>query len=119
MSGDWSVTRNAIAPVHTFTAPDDGWCVTSHIIELCSQLIIVDAQYRLDYAGEVAAYARALRKPVTRLYLTHYHPDHILGAAAIGAPIYSLDEVAAKIKAVGDRIAGEEREKAGVAMPDH
>jgi hypothetical protein len=34
MNGKWTVTRKTIAPIHTFTAPEEGWLVTSHIIEL-------------------------------------------------------------------------------------
>jgi hypothetical protein len=34
MNGKWTVTRNTIAPIHTFTAPEEGWLVASHIIEL-------------------------------------------------------------------------------------
>jgi hypothetical protein len=53
MPGTWTVTGSSSSPVHTFTAPEDGWLVTSHIIELPSQLLVVDAQYTLPYAHEV------------------------------------------------------------------
>ncbi len=119
MLGKLSLTQSQNLTVHTYTAPDDGWRVNSHIIELPSQLLIVDAQYLLPYAREVAAYAAQLAKPITRLYLSHYHPDHILGAAAFSAPIYALPEVKAKVEAAGDRIATEEREKHGDAIPTH
>jgi glyoxylase-like metal-dependent hydrolase (beta-lactamase superfamily II) len=120
--GKLSLTQSRNLTVHTYTAPDDGWRVNSHIIELPSQLLVVDAQYMLPYAREVVSYAEQLAKPVTRLYLSHHHPDHILGAAAFSAPIYALAEVKAKIEAVGDRIAPisdyEEHEKHGDAIPD-
>ena len=93
MLGKLSLTQSQNLTVHTYTAPDDGWRVNSHIIELPSQLLVVDAQYMLPYAHEVVAYAEQLAKPITRLYLSHYHPDHILGAAAFSAPIYALAEV--------------------------
>jgi glyoxylase-like metal-dependent hydrolase (beta-lactamase superfamily II) len=113
MLGTWTVTRAPSLPIHTFTAPEDGWLVNSHIVELPSQLFVVDAQYMLPYAREVVAYAATLGKPITRLYLTHFHPDHILGAGAFSSPIYALASVAEKIGAVGDRVAGEEHEKHG------
>jgi glyoxylase-like metal-dependent hydrolase (beta-lactamase superfamily II) len=113
MPGIWTTTHNHDAPIHTFTAPEDGWLVTSHIIELPSQLLVVDAQYMLPYARKVAHRAAALKKPVTRLYVTHYHPDHLLGAAAFDAPLFALANVAEKIGAVGDRVAREEHEKVG------
>jgi glyoxylase-like metal-dependent hydrolase (beta-lactamase superfamily II) len=58
-----------------------------------------------------------LRKPLTRLYVTHYHPDHLLGAAAFDAPLFALDSVAEKIRAAGDRVAQEERQKVGDDIP--
>jgi glyoxylase-like metal-dependent hydrolase (beta-lactamase superfamily II) len=103
--------------VHTYTAPEEGWLVNSHLIELPTQLLAVDAQYMLPFAREVVEYGVSLGKPLTRLYITHYHPDHVLGAVAFRAPIYALAEVQAKIETVGDRVAGEEHEKHGEAIP--
>jgi glyoxylase-like metal-dependent hydrolase (beta-lactamase superfamily II) len=105
--------------VHTYTAPDDGWVVNTHFIELPSQLIAIDAQYTIPYAKRALTYAATLSKPVTRLYVTHYHPDHLMGASAFGLPIRSLAEVKAKIDAVGDRVASEEHEKFPDAIPSH
>jgi glyoxylase-like metal-dependent hydrolase (beta-lactamase superfamily II) len=117
VNGKWTVTRDAIAPIHTFTAPEEGWLVTSHIIELPTQLFGVDAQYRLSCARQVARYAAELRKPLSRLYVTHYHPDHLFGAAEFAAPLFALNSVADKIEAAGDRVAREEREKIGDDSP--
>lgn len=105
--------------VHTFTAPEKGWQVNSHIIELPSQLLVIDSQYLLPYAREVVAYAGQLQKPIARLYISHYHPDHLLGAVAFSVPIYALAQVSAKIAAVGDRVAREEHEKFGDDVPAH
>src|SRR5208282_4707856 len=113
MLGTWAATRTELPIVHTFTAPEDGWLVTSHIIELPSQLLVVDAQYTLPFAREVARYAVGLGKPLTRLYVTHYHPDHLLGAAVFDTPLYTLASVADKIRVAGDRVAREEHEKIG------
>lgn len=113
MIGKWTVTRNTIALIHTFTAPEEGWLVTSHIIELPTQLFVVDAQYRLSCARQVARYAAELGKPLSRLYVSHYHPDHLLGAAEFAAPIFTLNSIANKIEVAGDRVAREEHEKIG------
>ena len=113
-----TIQRNGLK-VHTYAAPEAGWVVNTHIIELASQLLVVDAQYTLDFAEEVVAFAATLNKPITRLYVTHYHPDHLLGAAAFALPIHGLAEVARKIDQVGDRVAGEERAKVGHRIPDH
>jgi glyoxylase-like metal-dependent hydrolase (beta-lactamase superfamily II) len=115
--GIWTLTNDAVSPIHTFTAPEEGWLVTSHIIELPSQLFVVDAQYTLPFAREIVRYAAGLRKPLTRLYVTHYHPDHLLGAAVFDAPLFALASVARKIDAAGDRVAREEREKIGDDIP--
>lgn len=105
--------------VHTYTAPSEGWTVNSHIIELADQLIAIDAQYMMTFAAEVVDFAGTVGKPITRLYITHFHPDHLLGAAAFNVPIYALPEVAAKIQVIGDVIAREEHEKHSSAIPDH
>jgi glyoxylase-like metal-dependent hydrolase (beta-lactamase superfamily II) len=117
MPGTWTVSRAGPLQIHTFTAPEEGWLVNSHILEFSSQLFVVDAQYTLPFAREVAGYAANLRKPINRLYVTHYHPDHLLGAAAFATPLFALDSVARKIAQVGDRIAAEEHEKIGNDIP--
>lgn len=104
--------------IHTYAAPEEGWRVNTHLIELPTQIVAVDAQYTLRYAREVVDYARSLGKPLTRLYITHYHPDHLLGAAAFAAPLHALAEVKAKIDLVGDRVAKEEHAKLGDVIPE-
>jgi glyoxylase-like metal-dependent hydrolase (beta-lactamase superfamily II) len=119
MSGVWTVSHPGTLSIHTFTAPEAGWLVTSHIVELPTRLLIVDAQYTLPFGREVARHAAGLNKPIDRLYVTHYHPDHLLGAAAIEAPLLALASVADKIGQAGDRVAQEEHEKVGDDIPDH
>jgi glyoxylase-like metal-dependent hydrolase (beta-lactamase superfamily II) len=118
MQGKITVTEAGGLRVHTFTAPEKGWQVNSHIVELPSQLFVVDAQYLLPYAREVVSYSGQLKKPISRLYITHYHPDHFLGAVVFSSPIYALRGVSAKIAAVGDRVAREEHEKFGDDVPE-
>ena len=111
MLGTITLTRRNEVSTHTYTSPEAGWLVNTHIIELPTQLLVVDAQYTLTFAREVIRYAETLEKPITRVYISHYHPDHLLGAAAFSAPLYALAEVTAKIEAVGDRVALEEHQK--------
>jgi hypothetical protein len=40
VSGTWTVTRISNLAIHTFTAPEEGSLVTSHVIELPSQLFV-------------------------------------------------------------------------------
>src|SRR5215469_13587695 len=101
MHGRIQITQSGGLKIHTFTSPERGWQVNSHVIELSSQLLIVDSQYLLPYARDVVTYAGQLQKPVARLYISHYHPDHLLGAAAFSAPIYALQEVIERVHVVG------------------
>ena len=109
--GTITVTKGHRVTLHTYTAPEVGWLVNSHIIELPKQLLIVDAQYLLPCGRELARYAKSLKKPITRVYITHYHPDHHLGAGALDAPLFALPDVKDKIDSIGERLAGEERAK--------
>jgi glyoxylase-like metal-dependent hydrolase (beta-lactamase superfamily II) len=111
VQGTFTTTAGRRLVVHTYTAPENGWLVTSHLIELPDQIVVIDGQYLLPYAREAIAFAKRLNKPITRLYVTHYHPDHHLGAEAFDAPIYALVETKAKIEAIGERLAREERAK--------
>jgi hypothetical protein len=47
------VTSGETATVRTYTAPDDGLLVTSHVIELPAQRVVVDTQYALPCAREI------------------------------------------------------------------
>ena len=83
---------------------------------------IVDCGYALDESRDAwqRIFAECLDgRPVRRVIVTHYHPDHLRGAAAFTPPIYALSAVASKIEAVEDRVAREEHEKHGGAVPDH
>jgi glyoxylase-like metal-dependent hydrolase (beta-lactamase superfamily II) len=117
MPGTWIISRRPSLSIHSFTAPEEGWLANSHVVELSSQMFVVDAQYTLPLAREVARYAAKLNKPLSRLYVSHYHPDHLLGAAAFDAPLYTFPVIADKMVAVGDRVAAEEHEKIGDAIP--
>ena len=102
MEGTVTVTPAGGATIHTYTAPESGWCVNSRIIELSSQLVLFDAQLTPGYAREVLKIAAGLGKPLTRLYISHAHPDHFVGAALVEAPSYALAPVKALIDGSGD-----------------
>jgi hypothetical protein len=57
MPGIWTVASE-VAPILTFMAPEDGWLVTSHIIELPSQLFVMAPDYvkvkRVGLTADVA-----------------------------------------------------------------
>lgn len=119
MEGNITVTERPGATIHTYTAPALGTRVNTHLIELPTQLIAVDAQFALPHAREVVDYAVTLGKPITRLYISHDHPDHFLGAELFGAPIYALAEVKRVIDAQGDAIAAQFHASFGAIFPTH
>ena len=77
------VTVHKLGPVtlHTYMAPEASALVTTHIVETPNELHVVDAQFLQEFASEARAYADGLGKPIRRVYLSHYHPDHILGGS--------------------------------------
>jgi glyoxylase-like metal-dependent hydrolase (beta-lactamase superfamily II) len=102
MHGTVTRTESSGLRVYTYTAPEHGWRANSHVIELPTQLVIVDAQLTPGYASEVADLAADLGKPVSRLYISHAHPDHFAGAGVINAPSYALGSVKYLIDTSGD-----------------
>ena len=102
MQGTVTVTPGGAATIHTYTAPETGWRANSHIIELASQIVLFDTPLTEAYAREVLAVAGGLGKPLTRLYISHAHPDHFASAALIDAPSYALGPVKDLIDRSGD-----------------
>lgn len=117
MQGTVTITDRGGVKVHTYTAPEQGLVVNTHLIELPTQLVAVDAQYCLPYAQEVVDYAQGLGKPIARLYVTHEHPDHYFGSSVFGAPIYALAEVKSAIEVQGDALAAQEHAQYGDFVP--
>lgn len=97
MEGSVRVLERDAARVHTYTAPEEGFLVNTHVIETDKRLVVVDGQLFMPYATEVADYIGRLEKPVERFILTHVHPDHYSGFQVLTerfpAPLYALGEV--------------------------
>ena len=72
MPGTVTLTRRNEVSIHTYTSPEAGRLVNTHIIELPTQLLVIDAHYTLTFAREVIRYAETLEKPITRVYISHY-----------------------------------------------
>ena len=117
MQGTITITDRATVKVHTYTAPAQGFDVNTHLIELPTQLIAVDAQYGLPYAQEVVAYAQSLGKPIARVYVTHEHPDHFFGAGAFGGPVHALAEIKEVIEEEGDARVAQNHAQFGDFVP--
>lgn len=76
------ISTYKLGPVtlHCYMAPSASAVVTTQIIETPNQLHVIDTQFIQGLAMEARAYIDSLGKPVAGVYLSHWHPDHLLGA---------------------------------------
>lgn len=88
---------------HTYVSPAEAVNVTSHIVELQDQLLMVDATMLPPTAQEVAALIASTGKPVGKAVLSHEHPDH-WGAAAVyeGVEFSTLPAIKANVAKEGE-----------------
>ena len=101
--------------IHTLVAPDEMFANTSHVIELPHELIIVDGQFFAPYAWQLKAFTDSLKKPVTRFYISHDHPDHYIGFgdAFPDVQVYALQETKEGIEKNGLETLKKRQEKFG------
>lgn len=90
-------TRGGVT-FHTYTAPEAGFRVNTHIVESAGSLTVIDAQLALPLAREVADVIAEMGKPVSRIIITHAHPDHFSGLQVLaeglpGVPVLALQDV--------------------------
>jgi len=86
------------ATFHTYTAPEAGFRVNTHIIETPTELTVIDAQLALPFAQEVVGVITDIGKPVGRIIISHGHPDHFSGLQVLdeafpNTDIYALQTV--------------------------
>ncbi len=85
---------------HTYVSPAQTVNVTSHVIELGDQILLVDATMIPPTAGEVAALVASLGKPVHTAYVSHEHPDHWGGVSTFsGVEFVTLPEIREGLRA--------------------
>jgi glyoxylase-like metal-dependent hydrolase (beta-lactamase superfamily II) len=94
-SGEVTAFGRGDTTFHTFTAPEAGFRVNTHIVESATDLTVIDTQLALPFAEEVVALLREIGKPVGRIIISHGHPDHFSGLQVVSAafpeaPIYAL-----------------------------
>jgi len=111
----WTVTENKSVKIHTYMSPASMFANTSHIIELNDELIIIDGQFFAPYALELKKITDSLSKPVTRIYISHDHPDHYIGFgdAFPNVKVYALAEVKAAIDKAGQGVLEQRQSKFG------
>jgi glyoxylase-like metal-dependent hydrolase (beta-lactamase superfamily II) len=101
--------------IHTLVSPPDMFANATHIIELPTQLILVDGHYFAQYALEFRALADSLHKPITRFYISHDHPDHYIGMgdAFADVTVYALAETKESIEQNGQHELEDKQKKFG------
>lgn len=104
--------------VHTLVSPTDMFANATHIIELPTQLIVIDGHFFAQYAAELRELANSLNKPVTRIYISHDHPDHYLGFgdAFSDVDVYALKETKEGIEQNGAKELKEKQSQMGDAI---
>jgi hypothetical protein len=93
--------------IHTLQSPEEGEAANAQIIETTNKLVVIDTLQLRPFANELRNYASSLKKPIERIIVTHYHPDHWMGTASFkGIPIYAFKEVIERITGMYDFVIG-------------
>jgi glyoxylase-like metal-dependent hydrolase (beta-lactamase superfamily II) len=105
--------------IYTLVSPNEMFAVTSHIIELPSQLIVIDGQFFDPYAKQLRSFTDSLKKPITRFYISHDHPDHYLGFgdAFPDVAVYALKETKEGIEKEGQETLRKRQQQFGAMIP--
>ena len=69
--------------LEVYTSPPNGYSVTSTIISGPNEVMVIDPQFLLSEAEHVIDRIHSMKKPLTLIYSTHAHPDHMFGVAAL------------------------------------
>src|SRR5215471_15757789 len=97
--------------IHAYRAAEPGLNVNSYLVEAESGVVVVDANLLVSDIEALRARLRALKKPLLAILVTHPHPDHFNGVAALvqdrEVPVYA----AATVGKVIEQIAEAKREQ--------
>ncbi len=85
-----------------FTSSPNGFSVTSTMVYGDKELIVIDPQFLLSEARQLATRIRATGRSLTTVYTTHAHPDHFFGVAVLKEQFPAAKYVA--LPQVGERI---------------
>lgn len=104
--------------LHAFIASKGDGGNATHIIETSDSLVLIDAQNLKKNAQEYRQYADSLNKPVSRLIITHAHPDHWRGLENFkDVPIYAFQEISEWLALNGEASVANAVESLGDQAP--
>lgn len=97
------------------TTSNGGAIANITILDTTAGAVIVDTGPSLRFGEALAAVAKTLTgKPIARVYLTHFHPDHVFGNQAFEAATLATTPAVAKgLKALGEGFADSMYRSAG------
>lgn len=102
---------------HTYVSPAQAVNVTSHVVELGDQLLVVDATMLPPTAAEVAGLIRSTGKTVHTAYVSHEHPDHWGGVSTFeGVSFQTLPDIREGLRA--EATGGEFPEPSSLLMSE-
>ncbi|HYO71319.1 MAG TPA: MBL fold metallo-hydrolase [Archangium sp.] len=89
--------------IQSYTASENAFLVSAHIIESNGEIALVDAQMFNDEADKFIEKAKKAKGTVKTLFITHAHPDHFFGLQRLKAafPEARLVAMPATVEAVG------------------
>jgi glyoxylase-like metal-dependent hydrolase (beta-lactamase superfamily II) len=78
-------TLSAQSKLHlrVFTSGPDGFSVNSTLVYGERDAVLIDTQFVMSEAYRVAAMILESKRNLTTVYITHGHPDHYFGIAAL------------------------------------
>lgn len=97
--------------LRVFTSGPNGFSVNSTLVYGDKDAILVDAQFVMSEAYRVAAMILESKKNLTTVYITHPHPDHYFGIAALKQAFPNAKFVALPATVAGIRNGWEGRLK--------